>query len=97
MITFPGTAAEDSACAWKFLLVFSLELFLDSFLLLQAFDPAGVSAISGLCIFVVVDADEQDFACIFPDRFGVLLSADLIDGALRGAVPLEFYYQRRPA
>lgn len=67
------------------------------FLLLQAFDPAGVSAISGLCIFVVVDADEQDFACIFPDRFGVLLSADLIDGALRGAVPLEFYYQRRPA
>lgn len=70
---------------------------MDSFLLLQVFDPAGVSAISGFRIFVVVDADEQDLAGIFPDCFGILLPADLIDGALRGAVPLELHYQGRSA
>ena len=70
---------------------------MDCFLLLQAFDPAGVSAVSGFRVFVVVDADEQDLTCIFPDCFGILLPADQIDGALRGAVPLEFYYQRRPS
>ena len=69
-----------------------------SFRLLLSINPYPLNPASVLLGFsVVIDANEQDVACIFSNLRWILLTLDLVDGSVGGVVELQLDDQCRLA
>ena len=67
-----------------------------SFRLLLSINPYPLNPASVLLGFsVVIDANEQDVACIFSNLRWILLALDLVDGSVGGVVELQLNDQCR--